>query len=315
MIRAANDAGGKDNVTVVLVQGVAFGTPQPAAGPGRGRGAQWAMLALGVVIGLAAAGAAVTALRPDIWSQLPPVAVEIAPDAPRTWRVGLARDADAATITDALKQAAPGDSILLDPGEYREAVVVRMPVRIEGPDSAVLLPPLGAEAGWTAVHIVDASDVTLRGITISGADGQPLARGVRVDNGAVALTDVRVSRATDAGVDVGPGAHAAIRASVLLDNAGSAVVVGSGAQLTLRDSLVLRNGKAPGATRPAIDLGPGAQATIVGNAFGDNAGAAVGGQAANPSAVFDGNIVHPAPRAAAQRRPAASQRTAPVPQQ
>ena len=109
-----------------------------------------------------------------------------------------------------------------------------------------------------------------------------LARGVRVENGAVTLTDVRVSRARDAGIDVGPGAHVTIRASVLLDNAGSAIVVASGAELNLRDSLVLRNGTAAAAVRPAIELGPGARATIAGNAFGDNAGPAVSGESGQP---------------------------------
>ena len=100
-----------------------------------------------------------------------------------------------------------------------------------------------------------------------------------------------------------------------MDNAGSAIVVGGGAELTLRDSLVLRNGRAPTGARPAIELRAGARATISGNAFGDNAGPVVGGDAAPAGAALDGNIVHPTPRPAVPRRPAAGRRSTPLPAQ
>jgi hypothetical protein len=138
--------------------------------------------------------------------------------------------------------------------------------------------------------------VQLRGITIAGAAGQPLSKGVRVENGDVDLDDVRITGALDAAVDIGPGGRVALRASVLADNPGAAIVARAGARLELRHCLVLRNGSALGRSRPAIDLAAGATAVIVGNAIGDSTGPAVGGPAADLPALIRSNVIRPAPR-------------------
>jgi serine/threonine protein phosphatase PrpC len=314
LIRTANDEGGKDNVTVVVVEGEAFagsarGAHQDSESAGSNGGAgrsgaftrrwwtsPWLMVPLGFLLGLLAAGVALHVRRPDVLQPPPAVAPDATDEGPRTWRVGLTDNADAASITEALGRARAGDTLALDPGDYREAVVVRVPIRIEGPQAAVLQPPLGATPGWTAVEITGASGVQLRGITIAGAAGQPLSKGVRVENGDVDLDDVRITGALDAAVDIGPGGRVALRASVLADNPGAAIVARAGARLELRHCLVLRNGSALGRSRPAIDLAAGATAVIVGNAIGDSTGPAVGGPAADLPALIRSNVIRPAPR-------------------
>lgn len=320
LIRAANDAGGKDNVTVVVVEGGAFaqarGGPRPGA-PAAGRDAgpasaggggqrriwtsPWVMLLLGVLAGWLVAGLALYAWRPDLLQPRAAPSVVPMPEVPRTWQVGLGGQHDVASIGEALARARPGDTILLAPGEYREAFVVRQSIAIEGPETAVLRPPLGAGQGWTALEVSGAADVQVRGITIAGADGQPFSTGVHVRDGSIDLADVRIGGARDAGIEVASGARAGVRGSVLADNPGAAIVVRPRGRLTLRHSLVVHNGTAAARTAPAIDLGEGAEADIAGNAIGDNAGPAVGGPAADLAALILQNMVRPVPRTARPR--------------
>lgn len=310
LIRAANDAGGKDNVTVIVVQGETFGgaatTMRPngaGAMPARagGRTSGWVWLVIGVSIGLGAAALAVWQWRPDVLrSAVPEVNVTPAPavdPSPRRWTVGLTGGADAATIAEAMSRVQAGDTIVLSPGDYREQVVMKSGVLIEGPRTAVVRPPLGAAADWVAVDVAEATGVRLSGFSIAAAEGQPLATAVRVRRGDVDLVDVEVSGATDTAVLVAEGGAARVRACVLRDNAGSAIHAHDGTRLQVSHSLIVRNGTSAARLHPGIQLGTGVTASLVGNAIGDNGGAAVAGwpPADLPSLLRD-NLVRPAPR-------------------
>jgi serine/threonine protein phosphatase PrpC len=323
LIAAANDAGGKDNVSVVLVEGPGFAAASAAArgravagavdgntraGVSRRRfgGRDWLLLAAGVLLGVLASVAAAWWWHPEWFREpgsqgVPGEAVSLVAES-RTWRVGLGGEADAASIGDALKLAQPGDTIRLAPGEYREAIELRQAVSLEGPADAVIRPPLGAMASWTAVTVADTPGVRLAGFTITGADGQRVAVGIRGERCELLIEGVTVTGATEAGVTLGEGARARVTTSALHDNPGAGVVVGRGAQLAMRHTSVLRNGTVAGRLRPGVRLEDGAEATLTGNAIGDNGGGSVTGWPASQLDVLvRDNLVRPLPRGQRQR--------------
>ncbi|QCC49794.1 plastocyanin/azurin family copper-binding protein [Halapricum salinum] len=75
-----------------------------------------------------------------------------------------------ATIQTAFEQADPGDTIELEPGEYREEVWTTSdgnpdePITLTGPTDAVISPPAGASHALRIAH----SHVHVRGMTIDG---------------------------------------------------------------------------------------------------------------------------------------------------
>lgn len=323
LIAAANDAGGKDNVTVVVVEGERFAAAARArAGDGarevqnggrpvrRARLNPWTMLALGLILG-AAMGVAGWRYGPSWWPRVEVTAPpDIAPAAPRTWRVGLTADADTATIADAVARASAGDTIVIGAGDYREAVTIGVPLTLEAAAGAILRPPLGAAPAWIAVRVADARGVRLSGLTIAGGEDHALAYGVWVARGEVVVVDLRVSGAVEAGLALGDGARATVSASTFTDNPGAAILVRRGASLDLRHSFIARNGVSAARPHPAIELDREADVSLTGNAVGGNAGAAIGGWPADRIAAFaSDNLLLPAPRTE-PRRPATPARPA-----
>ena len=208
LLTAANDAGGKDNVTVVIVEGERFAgavtprgprragapaapagepvtgasrrpvaVPPAAARPTGSRPARtrWWSAGLGLVAGLILGAGGVVAARTlgwdleRLWSRAPAVT------GPRTWVVGLEPSADFSNIGEALAKAAAGDTVTVGPGEYREAVTLKSGVQLVGSRDSLLKPPVGAAGDWTAVTARGVTDARLSGFVIGAGPGQPLA--------------------------------------------------------------------------------------------------------------------------------------------
>ena len=316
LIRAANDAGGKDNVTVIVVEGGAFGRGAPRAAaatttaapapkvPSLARSAL--LLCLGVVLGLALALAAAWFLRPDLLRPLPQPNLAPASDAQRTWRVGLDAGADAASIGDALAQARAGDVIRLAPGDYREAITIDRAVTLIGEPGAVIRAPLGTVAPWTAIAVTADVEVELLALDIAGADGQPVTTGIAVGAGSLRMIGVAISGATDNAIAIAAGARADIQGVTVRDNPGAGIRIAHGADVRVSHSAVMRNGSGSRPARAGIVFEAGASATLVGNAIGDNGGGAIAGaDTAALVAIAHDNVLHPAPRLQ-PRRPAPS---------
>jgi serine/threonine protein phosphatase PrpC len=308
LVRAANDAGGKDNVTVVVVEGLAFGGAGNGATPGatgsrrRSRVRDGVLLALGTLLGVLASAAALWTVRPDVFE--PSAASVVPPSAgPTTWQVGLAEDADAASIAEAMGLAQPGDTIQLSAGEYREPVTITKPLTIQGPAQAVVRPPVGTAPGWTAVTVPNVAGVRLVGFSIANPEHDELAVGIRAEGGGLVIESVSVSGTTEAGLLATGRAVVTVSGGAFHDNHGSAIVVGDGTRLVMQRTTVLRNGATPGRAAPAIRLDAGADAVLTGNAIGDNAGAPIAGlPPAAAQALSRDNFIHPAPQAGPRRQ-------------
>jgi serine/threonine protein phosphatase PrpC len=291
LIDAANQAGGKDNVSVVLVEGERFAavarerrpalptteTPRAAL---RGAGAvrkggflsafasRPAFLLYGILLGagglavFAAFGAPVQALR---WLDR-----GTRPAPANVLRVG-SGDGGAATIAEALASAAPGATVEVAPGTYREALQLRAGVTLLSrvPRGAVILPPLGS--GVPAVTAQGVSDARISGFRIAGDAQAPLQVGIRLADSAVEVDGVEITGAQTAGIDVVGADRSEVRASFLHDNPGGGVLVEAGAPRLL-GNLIAGNGRLAGAPpRPGVEVRAG-EAELIDNRFVGNGG-------------------------------------------
>ena len=328
LLTAANDAGGKDNVTVVIVEGERFASAVTARGPrragapaaaarepitgasrrpaavppsaarpsgSRSGSARWWYAGLGLVAGLIlGAGGVVTARTfgwelPRPWWQAPLAA------GPRSWVVGLEPSADFSNIGEALVKAAAGDTVTVGPGEYREAIALKSGVQLIGSRDSLLKPPVGAAGDWTAVTARGVTDARLSGFVIGAGPGQPLAVGLLAEASTIAVDGLEISGARDAGVDLRAGARVTLSNSLIRDNEGHGVIVRARAEPRLERNVIIHNGRGP-QKRAGVVVEPGAAPELEGNGIGGNGGEAVQGwPAATLPALMQRNVLSPAP--------------------
>jgi serine/threonine protein phosphatase PrpC len=334
LLTAANDAGGKDNVTVVIVEGERFPTSVAARGPRRGgplpapartasapgRGgaaagggaaaagsasstalarAGWAALwvCAGLLLGvLAVFGARRVGYDVErLWTAAPAAA------GARTWVVSLDPSADYSSIREAIAKAVAGDTVAIGPGEYREAVTLKTGVHLEGSGDSIIRPPEGAPAGWVALSARGVTGVRLRGVVVAGGPGQPLGTGLLVEDSTLDVDRLEVSGASHAGVELRAGAKVTLRHSLIRDNEGPGVVIRARAEPRLERNVIIHNGQGR-ERRAGVVVEPGASPVLVHNGIGGNGGDAVQG---GPAGLAQRNVLlsppPPAPAPAAPR--------------
>jgi len=299
LIDAANQAGGKDNVSVVLVEGERFAaavrkarpelatreTARPAQAGVRGAAAarggagsrllgafvsRPAFLLYGAILG----AFAFAAFGQGILGGIVPGTGGPATAHGRVLRVG--GEGGTATIAEALQQASPGDTVEVMPGAYREALQLRSGVALVSrvPRGAVLLPPPGSsQPAVSAQSVVDAS---VEGLRIAGDAQAPLQVGIRLADSDVGIDGVEITGAQTAAIDMVESDRSEVRYSLLHDNPGGGVLIESNAAPRLIANLIAGNGRAPGAPgRPGVEVRDGARPDLVENRFEGNGGGGV----------------------------------------
>jgi serine/threonine protein phosphatase PrpC len=253
LVEAANEAGGKDNVTVVLVETEDYAGAPTAAKPDQGfasRSSRWTWF----LLGLLTAFAVFLAARPYWAHSTSGLKLRFGVvHSPQSWTVG----PDAIpTIGAALARARPGDTIEVSPGEYHEDVHLRTGIsvvsttlhgaRILSPDVAVL-----AE---------DIHNARFAGFDIAG----PGRVGIRIANSDLHVTDVRVSGMQNAGLEITGTGESVIQASEVADNPGAGVSVRENARPRLEHNLIRHNGHGS-AMLPGILIEGSAAPILFGN--------------------------------------------------
>lgn len=231
LIDAANDAGGKDNITAVFVERPMFG----AARDDHRLRHKWLVAAAIIAAGV---GGLFLGLSFDALGWLSGGSVSV---------LGLPAGAIVVrsneSIMAALDKATPGTEVVVEPGEYRERLLLKDNVRVVSrvPRGATLrLPGVAAELD-AAVLAVGVTNAELTGFRIVGDAATPLGVGVIARGGLVRLIDLDVSGATVAALDVGAGGEIALVGSEIHDNPGSALVIRTGASLRLTQNVFERN--------------------------------------------------------------------------
>ena len=147
------------------------------------------------------------------------------------------------SIAAAIKAAAPGSEIIVEPGEYRERLALKTGVRVVSrtPRGASLRLPVGAAETDPAVVALDVNGAELAGFRIVGDAATPLGTGVVVREASVTLSDLEITGAHVAAVEYLGSSGGTIRAGHFHDNPGVAIVVRSGASPRIAHNAFVRN--------------------------------------------------------------------------
>jgi len=267
LIDAANGAGGKDNITVVIVAGPEY--KQEPAGlkvPGGLKVViaprkinlpgfltrRWAFLVYGLLLGIAAGLPALS-----LWNRLVP------DEGPRTLVAG------AAGISATLKLARPGDTVVIPQGRYRERVDLRegVTLRPQIPGTVTLISPDNGPA--LVARKMDSGGV--EGLWIQGALGAPPAAGIEIVDASPFISHVKVTGAT-IGIEVRGASAPSIAASQIMNNLGAGILVSPTASPRIEDNLIAANGNGePGNPKPGVEVLGRAHPLLKDNAIVDNA--------------------------------------------
>jgi len=243
LIAEANNAGGKDNVTVVYVENAGSGPGAPRQGvspraravvseAGRGRAALAGWLVALILL------LAVSVL---IWRTGWPNVSGLVSVQKADARTIVVRPAE--SIMAALSIARPGDDVMVEPGEYRERVILKDGVRVVSrvPRAATLRLPGDAAESDAAVIATGITGGEIAGFRIVGDAATPLGIGVLVGAPGVRLVDLEVTGAAAAAVDIGMGEGVVLLGLDIHDNPGAAVRVQAGATPRIAHSTFARN--------------------------------------------------------------------------
>jgi serine/threonine protein phosphatase PrpC len=274
LIDAANAAGGKDNVTVVYVEGDEYppAREEPAAeteitrrlataavhGERRRRIVRASnIILLAIVILLAFTNPAPLAPTPAV-----PDAQVAAADAGRI----VVRPTQ--SIGQALQRAQPGTTIAIEPGEYRETLTLKSHVRLVStvPHAAIIRLPGTASEQAAAIVARGVADASLDGLRIVGDAATPLGIGVLAIQSELSMTDIEVTGAAAAAIDIGSGSRVRLVGGDIRDNPGSAVAVRAGGEAAISHSAFAGNATGGGNRKPLVVDAQGS-AQFVANVF------------------------------------------------
>jgi PPM family protein phosphatase len=256
LIDAANLAGGKDNVTVLVVEGEQFRAPVPTESGGAR--AAWGAPAAMFLFGLAVAAAAAWFSR-GLWQPTPAIV------APRVLEVGAGQPF--ATIQEAIAAARSGDTVIVDSGEYRGTVRLKSGVTLRGqnPRNAILRPP---EDGSGPVVLAQAiKGARMIGIRIdakpAGESAEPPPEGVVLVDSEIELSDNEVEGA-GTGIEIRGAASPVLVGNAVHDCAGEGILISGPSSPRISHNALLRNGGA------GVAGHDGAHPALVGNVFEKN---------------------------------------------
>jgi serine/threonine protein phosphatase PrpC len=266
LIAAANRAGGKDNVTAIYVEGDRFLStrlpPEPVADAGKvgDRSIRLVMLFLLTVLFALTAGGGLP--RSAI--------VDQGTTAPSTNTSGQLVVRAGESISDALQRATAGSEVVVEPGEYREAVSlpshVRLVSRIAG--AAIIRLPANAGENDAAAIAVGVTGAVLVGFRIVGDATTPLGTGLLVQDSEVSMIDTDVSGATNVAIDISGASRVKVMASDIHNNPGAALAVRSGASARVTHNVFMKNAISPRTPAPII-LEEETDLSFAGNIFHD----------------------------------------------
>lgn len=245
-------ADGKDNVSVVLLQGDAFAKAEPArpSAPHPEPTPKPRRFPLGwVIVGLLAGIGAASAY---FISQAPAAG----PAPPKTIHVAQ-QGGDFASIPEAIIHANPGDTIELAPGTYTDRLILRSSLRLVGSRTGESILTGGITAD--GLH-----NVTIEGFVMQGG------LGIVVRNSVVTIERMRVANVKGAGVEFQGDSTGVLRASRIVGNEGAGVVVLDTASPTIENTFISGNGKDEDEPKPGIEFLSTGAPHLISNGIADN---------------------------------------------
>ena len=290
LVEAANDAGGRDNVTAVYVEGEQFaaGRVEPGCGssspsregaesarsravdgqaiskPPRAAGTMRRQLGRAAMVALVLAAIGIALTQAGV---LPPRSVP-----PPANPAGPLADGEVVqpteSIGDAIRRARPGSRVVVEPGEYREQLHLRDDVRVVSrvPRGATIRLPATASELDPAVMAVGVSTAEFVGFRIVGDAATPLGIGLLITDSALSIVDVEITGATTVAIDFSERSTGTLVGSDIRDNPGAALAIRARASPRIVHSAFVRNGTSEHAPASVI-IEPGAAPLFHSNVF------------------------------------------------
>jgi serine/threonine protein phosphatase PrpC len=316
LVWAANEAGGRDNVTVVYAEGADFAravrarprNAVPAAPPGAAeelaatepdgpqgptgnpllRFFRWIVRSRTTWFALGALTGVLSALW-LVWRASDSQTADM-----RTIAVGPSASITLSSLSTAASTARPGDVLRLEPGVYSERVTlaegVSLVARVPGSVSFVRPPisgPLSSDA-WVAITAGGETGGRVSGVRIESTLELPIDVGIRVTGQSRAFDLVELTGPMRAGVELTPGASATLNGSHFSVGA-AALVLAERAQLSAAGNIFLRTAR-PVVT--PVKVGDAAQATLRHNVFvGYGSDIVKGASATDRKQILDANVI------------------------
>lgn len=266
LIEAANRAGGKDNVSVLVVEGEQFAAvrempamvPQPQGSLFTSRPAMFAY-------GLVCAAMVAAGLRYAGWLDRRPE-VPIA----QTLKVG---NGGFATIGEALAKARPGDTVEVPAGEYPEQLRLRNGVHVRGraPDVPILRAAPNQNGPAIAIMAERVLGARVSGFRIRADEKAPLAVAIVILDSDLELQDTEIIGAAT-GIDIRGTSRAVLRANSIQDCRDAGIRISGDSAPSLLYNAILRNGRRPRDPGPGVLIEAPAHPVLVGNTFAENGG-------------------------------------------
>ncbi|MGI8784792.1 MAG: protein phosphatase 2C domain-containing protein [Acidobacteriota bacterium] len=273
LIEEANRAGGKDNISIIVVEGPEFPPRSRRSNPQNkgflsGLVSRRAMFLYGLLLG--AALLAATGVGDLGRSNAPHAQV---PEAqPQATRLLVDPAGELTTIAAALERARPGDTVDVTPGQYSESIQLKEGVTVASlrPREAILRLSAAPSSGQAAA--IGARGIRqgrLTGFKIIGDPNYPWSLAVHLLDSDITIEDIEISQIRDGAVLIEGTSKPVLRGNYIHDNAGTAIVVRGTARPRLMHNLILRNGTS-GAPRPGLEVAEGASAVLVENLIAYN---------------------------------------------
>ena len=224
LVDAANEAGGKDNITVVIVEGPRFapGVRRRLSSPRTTIPLQpirpnpftsrWAFLLYALLFALA-----LFYITKPHWSMTqtgPRFAWGVVRE-PIVWRV-------TNEIGAAVENAEPGDTILVAPGTYNEQIRLRDGINLisERPRQAII------RANGIAISGEDLRSGRVEGFKIEPDEAVYLQVGIQLFDSAVAVVDNEITGTVTAGIELQGSNGSVLRANSVEARSRAALVIG-----------------------------------------------------------------------------------------
>lgn len=271
LVAAANEAGGKDNVSVILVEGAEY--------PSLVQRQQDAHSRVGLppfvwfLLGLLAATALLLLFRPYVEETATGKHLGFGTVRPPiTWTVG---PGGIPTISEALSRALTGDTISVAPGVYHETLRLRSGVTVvcSAGERAKL------QADDNVILAENTHGARLSGCEISG----PANVGILIKNSDLEVTGVVVTGMLDSAVEIDGSPAAVVESSEIADNPGTGIYLHGGARASIRHNLITRNGRST-EPRPGLYIAGTADPQVFDNIISGN-----GAEQVWTSPLFDSN--------------------------
>ena len=271
LISAANRAGGKDNVSVVLVEGPLF-SAQAGVAPAADNEAYNTFIgrAAMAVCGFIAGVLLVAALQLR-FGWLNSAAVSSPASAARVLIVGTSEGAQFTAINDALSLARSGDTIELLGGEYREQVRLRDGIHLTSrvPETAIIRAAPSYVGPPIAIIAEKVKSGRITGVRVLADEKLPLAVGILLEDSDVEIDDSEIAGA-GTGIEIRGKSRPTLRANSIHNCLNSGIVISGASTPWLSHNDIVHNGRNPRELQPGVLVSNPARPVFIGNTFAEN---------------------------------------------